>query len=674
MCGIVGIVSFDGSSAIDEARLRRMRDIIAYRGPDDAGLWMGDGVGLGHRRLSIVDVASGHQPMLTEDQKLCLVFNGEIYNHADLRPDLEVRGHRYRTRSDTETILHLYNEYGDGALERMRGMFAFALWDRSRRRLLLGRDRLGIKPLYYAATDRELIFASEIKAIVAAGVRPEFNAEVVPEFLASRFVSGEETFYRGIRKLLPGHSLTWSPSAKLTSRRYWQMPPAASAAPRSFEVEAADLRARLRGAVKRHLMSDVPVGLFLSGGIDSTALAALTAQMIDEPLRTFSVGFENQATDELPYARMAAKHVGAIHREVVVSPDQFFGALPRLVWQEDEPISFPASVPLYFVSKLAAEDVKVVLTGEGADELFLGYNRYRVALWNSRLGQPYWAAVPRVARQAIQRAIARLPEGARRKLSRTFLALEPGARSLFLENFAVFPTAMHPDLLHRDRASTGRRDPWATLLQCYADADGDMLDRMSRADLATYLHELLMKQDQMSMAASIESRVPFLDDSLIEHVSAMHGRMKIRGWQTKAVLRAAVQDLIPREILARPKMGFPVPLGSWLQTGFWPVVEEFLLGPRAQERKLFHAPAVRRLAEQHRRAGGNTDQLWLLVNLEIWQRIVVDGEDPDHVMRPVQHRLERGTETFAPARPQAVAAEGSARGVVAMRSEPLVGA
>jgi asparagine synthase (glutamine-hydrolysing) len=364
----------------------------------------------------------------------------------------------------------------------------------------------------------------------------------------------------------------------------------------------------------------------------------MTARMVNERIKTFSVGFAEQEANELPFAQMVASHIGSEHREVLVSGDQFFEALPQLVWQEDEPIAFTSSIPLYFVSKLASDSVKVVLTGEGADELFLGYNRYRVTNWNNRLGWPYWATVPRAGRDAVRSVIDRMPKQLRRYASRTFLALEPGPRSLFLENFAVFPEANRNALLANQDAAAGR-DPYRTMLECFAASEGSLLDRLSRTDLQNYMHELLMKQDQMSMAASIESRVPFLDDSIVEHVAALPSRLKLRGWQTKAVMRAAVAEFIPKAILTRKKMGFPVPVGGWLRDRHLPIVDEFVLGGRARERGHFDGPALERLVAEHRsRARDHGDKLWLLANLEIWQRIFVDGEDPAHIMRGVGQR------------------------------------
>ena len=618
----------DPGEVVDETRLKRMRDVLRHRGPDGEGLLIDGPVGLGHRRLAIVDVAGGQQPMTNEDGNVWITYNGEIYNHAALRPSLELRGHRYRTRSDTETIVHLYEELGERCVERLQGMFAFAVWDRARRRLLLARDRLGIKPLYYAFTERELLFASEIKAILAAlTTRPALNEAILPEFLATRFVAGEETFFRGVRKLLPARTLSWTPGEGIRQRRYWQLPAPTENGAGSFHAHGRDVRERLETAVGSHLMSDVPLGLFLSGGIDSSGLAALMAPMVRGPIHTFAVGLSDPDYNELAYARLAARAVGAEHREVLVSGAEFFDALPRLVWHEDEPIAFPSSVLLYFVSRLARDHVKVVLTGEGADELFLGYNRYRVTAWNDRLGRPYGSLVPAELRRTLRGMIETAPRPLRRYAERTFLTLSPDPRALFYENFAVFPTILQERLL-ADPSLLAARDPYGEGLSCYEAAGGGTLERMSSADLQTYLVELLMKQDQMSMAASIESRVPFLDHVFVEHAAAIPARFKLRGWRTKAVLREALRDRVPRPILTRRKMGFPVPVGRWLQGRFWPVVDELVLGPRALERKLFAPAALRRIAEEHRTASGaHGDRLWLLANLEIWQRIFLDGDD-----------------------------------------------
>jgi asparagine synthase (glutamine-hydrolysing) len=636
MCGIAGRLAFDPRVVQHPDRITAMRDALEHRGPDGAGVWIDGPIALGHRRLAIVDVPSGQQPMCNEDGTVWVVFNGEIYNHADLRPELMAQGHCYRTRSDTETIVHLYEACGDALVDRLRGMFAFALWDTVRRRLLLARDRLGIKPLYYAVADGQLMFASEIKALIAGGLRPRFNQAVLPEFLANRYVAGTDTFFAGVRKLAPGHVLSWSAGAGLATRRYWRIPAPAAADPgTSLAGEAATLRESLGAAVRRHLMSDVPLGVFLSGGLDSSALAALAARQVAGPLQTFSVGFREGSADELPYARLVARAIGADHHEVRVAPGEYFDALPDLIWRQDEPLAFTSNVPLYFVSRLAQPHVKVVLTGEGADELFLGYNRYRVTLWNARLGAMF-GTLPRRLRRELRGLVPRLPRRVRRYLSRSFLALDPTCRALFFDNFAVFPHGQQRGLL---TSAGGGRDPYEFGLRCYGQAAGGPLDRMSATDLQTYLCELLMKQDRMSMAASIESRVPFLDDELVAQVARMPSRLKLRAWRTKAVLRRAVADLLPAEILARRKMGFPVPFGQWIRNGFRPVVDEFVLGDRALARGWFDRDRLRDVVDEHRNGvADHGERLWLLINLEIWQRIVCDGDRPGDVMHAAWRR------------------------------------
>jgi asparagine synthase (glutamine-hydrolysing) len=480
-----------------------------------------------------------------------------------------------------------------------------------------------------------LLFASEIKGILAAGLRPELNESILPEYLATGFVSGPETFFRGIRKLLPGRTVTWSDSGGLREHRYWQLPAGAIEAPQSLKLQSAELRTRLRDAVRSHLMSDVPVGLFLSGGIDSTGLAALMASLVKEPIKTFSVGFPEREGNELHYARLAARSINAEHHEIVVSRDQFFGVLPRLIWHEDEPIAFPSSVPLYFVSALAREHLKVVLTGEGADELFAGYNKYRVTAWNQRLGETYSRFVPRSARDSVSQAIDRLPWPARRYLTRSFLALSPDPRSVFFENFSIFGECAREAIL-ANSAGHRSRDPFADLLRYYEEGRGGTLDRMTHTDLQTYLVELLMKQDQMSMAASVESRVPYLDHELVEYVVGLPAQSKVRFWQTKLVLREALRDLVPAEILSRRKMGFPVPVGQWLRGDFHTMVDEFITGPRATDRTLFNPEFVRHLADEHHAGRAlHGSRLWSLMNVEIWQRIFLDGEDAETVMNPL---------------------------------------
>jgi asparagine synthase (glutamine-hydrolysing) len=638
MCAIAGILKYDPRERVERSRLESMTEVQRHRGPDGEGLWIDGPVGLAHRRLAIIDVVGGHQPMTNEDDSVWIVFNGEIYNHVALRREMKRAGHRYRTKSDTETILHLYEEYGSNCVDRLQGMFAFAIWDRRQRRLLLARDRLGIKPFYYACTDRELLFASEIKGIVASGtLKVSFNEAILPEFLANRYVAGTETFYRGISKLLPGHLMDWSADRGLRIQRYWHPPQESSNNVLPLAEQANQLRTSLQQAVGSHLMSDVPLGLFLSGGLDSSGLAALMAPMMPQPVKTFAVGFAEREANELRYAQQVAKAVGAEHHEVVVSPEQFMQALPKLIWHEDEPIAFPSSVPLYFVSHLARQHVKVVLTGEGADELFLGYDyRYRVTALNDRIGRLYWNGIPRFLRRRITGSLAHLPLPIQRYASRTALAYEPGPRGLFFDNFSVFPESLRHALLP-DQQALRARDPYAEGLRYWEEHHGTLLERMSYADVATHLVELLMKQDQMSMAASLESRVPYLDHEFVEQAMQIPGGQRMRRWQTKLVLRQALRDLVPPTILTRSKMGFPVPFGSWVRGAFRSTLDEYVLSPRALDRKFFRPETVHRIVNEHRTGlCSHADRLWLLVNLEMWQRMAIDGEEP----QPLEHRMD----------------------------------
>ncbi len=628
MCGIAGILKFS-SQPVERARLHAMGESIHHRGPDDGGVEIAGRTGLAHRRLSIIDIAGGHQPMANRARNVWIAYNGEIYNFRELRAELEGLGRVFATRSDTEVVLQAYEQWGESCIPRLRGMFALAIWDQRRQQLLLARDRIGIKPLYYAVCDGELLFGSEIKALIAGGVRARLNRAVIPEFVANRYTAGDDTFFEGVHKLMPAHILTWRPGQGVKSRRYWSLPDRISEAHGSLAKNAVEVRERLEESIRSHLVSDVPVGLFLSGGLDSSGLAGLMAPMVDEPVHTFSVGFDEQGFSELGYARSVAEAIGSTHHDVVISADEFFGSLPSLIWHEDEPIAFPSSVPLNFVSRLARDHVKVVMTGEGADELFLGYNRYRVTALNERLGRVWRAIAPELLRGATRNAVARLPASLRRFADRSFLAKTDGIRDLFCENFSVFSGPMREQLLTGGGAGA---DPHARALELFAAAPGGDLSRMSYADMQTYLVELLMKQDQMSMAASIESRVPFLDHQFVEYAAALPAKYKVRGWTTKAVLREALRPVVPDAVLTRPKMGFPVPVGRWCREKFRPLVDEYVLGGRARERGLFDDQYLTRLVAEHQ-AGhwDHGDRLWLLINLEIWQRLYVDGEPLAHL-------------------------------------------
>jgi asparagine synthase (glutamine-hydrolysing) len=623
-----------------------MRDCLTHRGPDGFGLFIDGAVGLGHRRLSIVDVAAGQQPMTNEDGTLHIIFNGEIYNHADFRAQLESRGHRYQTHCDTETILHLYEEYGAKAVEHLRGMFAFAIWDQKRRELFIARDRLGIKPLYYAHTDDgSLYFASEIKALLnTRAVSPELNFKALPDYLANHATSGEETLFRGIRRLLPGHTLVWR-DGQMRIEQYWDIhfkSDANSNDRRRDKDMVHEWTELFRDAVRSHLMADVPLGMFLSGGIDSSAIAATMSRMTSEPIKTFSVAFAEREANELEYARLVANRFKTDHHEVVVSPADFFSALPQLVWHEDEPLAHPSSVALYFVSRLAARHVKVVLTGEGSDESLGGYERYYKTILNLKFGVPYHKLSVEPLRRVMRASIDSFPANSkvRQKLARTFLYRAPDIENLYFDNFAVFTSAMQQEMLTPEtKERTGSLNPYQVMRDYFESSDAStLLDRMLYADLKTYLHELLMKQDQMSMAASLESRVPFLDHKLIEFAANLPSRMKIRrGRTTKYILRESMKGTLPEEILARPKMGFPVPVGAWFRGAFRTVVDEYVLSPRSLARGLFDEGFVRRLVNAHQAGERHDERLWSLVNLEIWMRRFLDGEDQ---LKPREAQVE----------------------------------
>ncbi len=639
MCGIAGIVSVDGLEADAAARAARMRDVLIHRGPDEAGLHVDAHAALAHRRLSIVDLSAGQQPMSNEDGTVWIAFNGEIYNHADLRRELEPRGHHYRTHCDTETIVHGYEEWGAECVHRLRGMFAFAIWDATARRLLLVRDRLGIKPLYWCRAGGTLLFASEIKAILASGlVEARANTAVIPEVLSMRYTSSAETMFRGVYKLLPGHVLTFS-DGTLDIRQYWDIPVGSSSEGAGNAAGiVAEFRSRLEESVRLRLMADVPLGMFLSGGIDSSAIAALMARMVDRPLQTFSVAFKERAFNELEYARGVAQAVGAVPHEIVIDDKDFFGALPRLVWHEDEPIAHPSSVPLYFVSELARQHVKVVLTGEGSDELLAGYGKYLRLAWNWRAGTVYERLVPSAVRASIASVVPRLPRTLARYAGRTFLAMERTPESMFFDNFAAIRLADQWSLLSPGlrEAATGAR-AYAASRAHFDKPNGrsTLLDPLLYADLKTYLVELLMKQDQMSMAASIESRVPFLDHHLVEFAAKLPDEWKLSGLTTKRVLREAMKGLLPESILNRSKMGFPVPFAAWVRGPWNTVAREVLLDRRSRERGLIDPPAVDRLLRDH--AAGRIeagDRVWTLLNLELWHRTFIDNDGPQTLPAP----------------------------------------
>ena len=668
MCGIAGIVSPDSLPEDAGARAVAMRDILTHRGPDDAGIYTDEHAALGHRRLSIVDLSTGQQPLANEDQTIWIIYNGEIYNHADVRRDLESRGHTYRTRSDTETIVHAYEQWGDDFVRRLRGMFAIALWDTRRRRLLLVRDRLGIKPVYWARAGNLLLFGSEIKAILASGyIEPHPNVDAVPELLSTRYVSGAETLFRGIKKLLPGHLLEFE-QGNVRTRQYWDIPvgqhdglPELGRDPSGGQIADRFLDL-LEESVRLRLMSDVPLGMFLSGGIDSSAIAAIMASLIDRPLQTFSVAFKERAFNELQYSREVARAIRADAHEVVVDDADFFGALPRLVWHEDEPLAHPSSVPLYFVSALARDQVTVVLTGEGSDELLAGYGKYpRIAL-NWRVGTVYERMVPRALRAKIARTLPpMLSPRLARYATRSFLATDRTPESMLFDNFAAIPLAHQQELLHRSlRAGATPTRAYGPSVEYFDRPNGasTFLDRVLYADIKTYLVELLMKQDQMSMAASIESRVPFLDHKLVEFVARIPDKWKLSGLTTKRVLREAMKGILPESIVNRPKMGFPVPFSDWTRTAWNVVAHEVLLDRRSRERGIIDPRGVERLLASHAAGAINGgDRIWSLLNLELWYRTFIDKEGIQSLPVPPARSTTRAA--LAADTPAAIGAAGT---------------
>jgi asparagine synthase (glutamine-hydrolysing) len=608
---------------------------IVHRGPDDEGFYVGAGVGLAMRRLSIVDLVTGHQPISNEDGTLWIVYNGEIYNHEQLRSELEQRGHKYRTRSDTETILHLYEEYQRASVVHLRGMFAFAIWDERRHRLFAARDRLGIKPFYYLHDGQRFLFASEIKALLAyPGVRAALNPATIPEYLAFGYLSGEESMFSGIRKLSPGHILELEQGGSPRVECYWDLAIEVDEPARPKQYYVDGYREQLEQAVSTHLMSDVPLGVFLSGGLDSSAVAALATRIRRSPLQTFSVGYGEQAFSELGYAQRVANYLGSEHHEVVVSREKFLASLPLLIWHEDEPLAWPSSVSLYFLAQLAREHVTVVLTGEGSDETLGGYSRYAWTLWNTQCHKAWQKLTPAALRRLMRDAIASGPLGStlRRKLGHTFLARNgEDWTSFYFDNFySAFSLREQQNLLSeplRERAATA----YDHTLHFWNQASGDMFHRLLYTDIKTYLLKLLTKQDAMSMAASVESRVPFLDHGIVEFAARIPAGFSVRGLAGKQILKQALEGLLPQSVIDRKKMGFPTPWSRWLMEAGWKPVSEIILSPRSLDRGLFRKEAVEGLlGEHHARQTDHTERIWRMLNLELWLRVFIDGEEELH--------------------------------------------
>jgi asparagine synthase (glutamine-hydrolysing) len=619
MCGIAGFVCMEPNAGT-RGVLERMTGAIAHRGPDADGFFHDEHAYLGHRRLAIVDVATGVQPMFNEDGSVVIIYNGEIFNHALVRPELEKAGHKFVTdHSDTETLIHGYEQWGAKQLEHFRGMFAFALWDRRAKRLFAARDRLGIKPFYYYWDGKLFAFASEIKALLEhPAISAEFEESVVAEYLAFGYVSSEKTMFRNIKQLMPGHHLTLDVAArKIQIEQYWDVPLASNTEKHSDGEWIAETRRRLEETVRMRLMSDVPLGMFLSGGVDSSAIAALIKKMVSGPVKTFSVGYAEEEYSELGYAAQVAQAIGTEHHEVRVGMEDFFNALPKLIWHEDEPITWPSSVSLHFVSRLAAEQVKVVLTGEGSDELFAGYGRYRSNLLNQKaLGM--YQVVPEGLRRGVRSFLSTtslLRADVRRKVSHTFLGREESLESLYLDNYySAFPNG--PDSAYESYMGYWNSRP-----------DEELLPRMLYADQKTYLVELLMKQDRMSMSASIESRVPFLDHQFVEFSTRIPQHLKINGSTQKYIFKKAVEDLLPNEIVHRKKMGFPTPIRQWLMSPQAQPLFNAVRDSNGFVSKYVSLEELKPLIERHMSNQEDaTDRLWRLLNLQVWGDLFITGQ------------------------------------------------
>lgn len=633
MCGIVGIALTPGATGASLEDVRRMAATIIHRGPDDDGFYSSDEVIMGMRRLSIIDLGGGHQPIANEDDSLWLVCNGEIYNHRELRTELQRAGHVFRTHSDVEVILHLYEEHGDAFLQKLSGMYAFALWDARRRRLLVVRDRLGQKPLYYHIGGGMLSFASEVKSLLAAtDIRAQVDVQALQEYLSLGYAVAPRTMFKGVAKLPPATMLVWEPSG-WRLETYWQAPEATR--PGVSEADwCAEIRAGLERAVREQMVSDVPVGAFLSGGIDSSAIVALMARHSGQPVNTYSIGYGGSGTaeyyNELSYAAAVARRHGTRHREILVAPE-VSSLLPMLLWHVEEPISDSAVMTTYLVAELAAQSVRVILSGVGGDELFAGYRRY--------LGDTY------------NRRYERIPAWLRTHVISPLAEALPSARSSrvmdlarYAKQFVRSSELPWPERYRRYMEVCSRQRLAALLLAPAAGSDGfdrvaaeqtaaDPLLRLLRIDLQTQLPEdLLLLTDKVTMAASLECRAPFLDHQLVELAAQIPAELKMPAGRLKHLLKQSLSGLVSDEVLYRRKRGFGAPIGAWLKTELAPLRGQLLSRQVTEGRGLLDWPAVAQLQQLHDESREDfTDLLLVLMNVELWCRLFVDGRDPADV-------------------------------------------
>jgi len=614
---------FDSQSRVSPELVKAMLNTLRHRGPDDEGVYTAPHVGLGHRRLSIIDLDMGHQPLTNEDGSIWITFNGEIYNYQELRNFLVSKGHVFRTHTDTEVIVHLYEQLGPKCVEELRGMFAFGIWDANTQSLFLARDRVGIKPLYYYLSSESLIFASEMKAILAdPSVARQISPEVIDRFFTFLYLPGEDTLLKGVQKLAPG-SYAVVRDGQFEIHQYWDIcfsKPAESPSPKAAEKQ---LLALLAEAVELHMIADVPVGVLLSGGLDSTAVLSLAAGRTGKEISTFTVGFsEHGITDERPYARLAAETYGTRHHEITISSADFATFMPQYVWHMEEPVCEPPAIALYYVSKLAQSHVKVLLSGEGGDEAFAGYGNYRNLVWLERAKRTL-SPLTGVAAGALSMitSLFRLPQLARYVplmhahfpdyyYSRTSGPYSYSGGSLG----AVYS----PDFAR----SIDREHSLEPVRRLFARVQGQsVLDQMLYIDTKTWLpDDLLIKADKMTMANSVELRVPLLDHKVLEFAAALPSNLKIRGFRTKYLAKLALGSRVPKAIMERPKVGFPVPYESWLRKDLRSLVHDLLFDRATTNRGYFATGAVRDLVARNEAAGGYSKEVFSMMTLELWQR------------------------------------------------------
>ena len=621
MCGICGKLNFDRDNRVSQQLLKAMADSIAHRGPDDDGYYLSGQVGLGFRRLSIIDLAGGHQPLSNEDETVWIVFNGEIYNYQELREDLLKKGHVFRTKADTEVIVHLYEEYGEAGIQSLRGMFAFAIWDQKQQKLLLARDRVGIKPLYYAVTSQSVVFASEMKAIL---VDPQIKREILPStvdrFLTFGYVPGEETLLKGIYKLPPASFMVVK-NGETEIKQYWDLHFSASSV--TLKDAEEQLLEILEESVRLHMIADVPVGFLLSGGVDSTAMLSLASRKTDRPISSYTVGFANSGfADERPFARLAAKKYGSEHHEISISSKEFADFLPKYVWHMEEPVCEPPAVALYYVSKLARNYVKVLISGEGGDEAFAGYPNYRAMLWIERIKR---MAGPLTGALSGTLSLLYSLTGYWRLGNYLPLLKAPFESYYYSRSSSPFRffNAHSQELYSGDfSASTSKQyslRPVTQLLE--QNRSDDLLSRMLYVDTRTWLpDDLLVKADKMTMANSVELRVPLLDHKLLEFAATLPSNFKINGFSMKYVAKRCLAKQIPVEILERKKAGFPVPYENWLRTDLRDSVSNILLDRETINRGYFNKSAVEKLVRDNCRSGDYAKEIFSLVVLELWHR------------------------------------------------------